>query len=477
MGTRKANDMPLNPGLPPAYLERMRLLLGSEFEAFLESYTQPPSAGLRVNTLKTTPESFQTISPYPISPIPWCPSGFLIDKDAQPSPGRHPYHAAGLYYLQDPSAMAVAELLAPQPGDLTLDLAAAPGGKTTHLASLMGGEGVLIANETHTRRAWELAENMERWGVQNGAILNETPERLAQAFGDIFDKVLLDAPCSGEGMFRKNEGARQEWSPQRVASCALRQRAILEQASRLVRSGGMLAYSTCTFAPEENETVIAAFLSEHTAFELVQAKALPGAAPGRPEWIDFSGLHAIGAAHKASLEAAVRLWPHMVAGEGHFVALLRRSDNPQPTRFVFKQPPPPSAEALQRFHEFYSESLHVEWDARRLALVGSYLYWIPPGMPELSGLKAIHPGLWLGTLKPGRFEPSHTLALALKDRQARQVVKLDLEGTISYLRGGTLERSGPDGWVLVTLDGFSLGWGKRVKGVIKNYYPKGLRWL
>lgn len=477
MSLPKVNDISHQPGLPPAYLERMRLLLGDEFDAFLESYSQPPSAGLRVNTLKIKPEAFQNISTYPLSPIPWCPSGFLIEKEAQPSPGRHPYHAAGLYYLQDPSAMAVAELLHLQPGDLTLDLAAAPGGKTTHLASLMKGEGVLIANESHPRRVWELAENLERWGAQNAAIINEIPEHLVQAFGDIFDKVLLDAPCSGEGMFRKSEGARQEWSLKRVASCALRQHDILEQARRLVKPGGMLAYSTCTFAPEENEAVIARFLEEQPTFELVSTGALPGTTPGRPEWIDLAGLPAKGAAHKKSLQASVRLWPHLAAGEGHFVALLRRSDKPQPTRFVSEQPPPPSTEALRRFHEFCSEYLHVEWELRRLALLGSYLYWIPPDMPELSGLKVVHTGFWLGTLKPGRFEPSHALALALRRDQAHHVVSLDLDGAISYLRGNTLEGSGTEGWVLLTQDGFPLGWGKRTRGVIKNYYPKGLRWF
>jgi NOL1/NOP2/sun family putative RNA methylase len=464
------------PDLPLPFLARMRLLLGSEFDAFLETYKQPPSAGLRVNTLKITPQAFQSIFPNPLTPVPWCPSGFLIEKDAQPPPGRHPYHAAGLYYLQDPSAMAVAELLNPQPGDLTLDLAAAPGGKSTHLASLMAGEGVLVVNETHPRRVWELAENLERWGVQNAAILNETPKRLAQAFGDVFDKVLLDAPCSGEGMFRKSEMARQEWSLQHVASCALRQNDILRQAARLVRPGGLLAYSTCTFAPEENEAVIAGFLKEHPTFELAQTKALSGATPGRPEWVDFGKPQMSETRYTAPLQAAVRLWPHYATGEGHFVALLRRSGSDRRTPLAIKHKRLAPVQAVRLFKAFCSEHLQVEWEANRLAQVGSYLYWIPPGMPELTNLKTIHPGLWLGAVKPGRFEPSHALALALQDDQARQVVRLDIDDAFSYLRGGTLERSGPDGWVQVTLTGFPLGWGKRVKGVIKNYYPKGLRW-
>jgi NOL1/NOP2/fmu family ribosome biogenesis protein len=277
-------------------------------------------------------------------------------------------------------------------------------------------------------------------------------------------------------MFRKNEGARQEWSPRRVASCALRQRLILKQAARLVRPGGMLAYSTCTFAPEENEAVIAGFLQDHPTFELVSTRALPGASPGRPEWADFVGSQVTGAAHKVLLQATVRLWPHLAAGEGHFIALLRRSDSSRHNRFVLEKLPALSKEALQRFREFCSEHLHAEWEIKRLALVGSYLYWIPPDMPVLSGLKIIHTGFWLGTLKPGRFEPSHALALALRRDQALQVVSLDIDGALSYLHGETLERKGPDGWVLLAQDGFPLGWGKRIKGVIKNYYPKGLRW-
>jgi NOL1/NOP2/fmu family ribosome biogenesis protein len=278
-------------------------------------------------------------------------------------------------------------------------------------------------------------------------------------------------------MFRKNEGARLEWSPQRVASCALRQRGILKQAASLVRPGGMLAYATCTFAPEENEAVIAGFLEEHPAFELVSTRRLPGVSPGRPEWAEFGGVQTAGATHKALLQAAVRLWPHLTTGEGHFAALLRRSGNSQSARFVSEQPTAPSKEVLHRFREFCSEHLHVVWEVRQLALVGSYLYWIPSGMPALSGLKAVHPGLWLGTLKPGRFEPSHALALTLRKDQAPQVVSLDLDGALSYLHGDTLDRSGPDGWLLLTQDSFPLGWGKRVTGVIKNYYPKGLRWL
>ena len=248
----------------------MHRLLGDEFTPFLARYDQPASVGLRVNTLKLLPEAFQALSPFSLSPIPWCPAGFescsAISVTGAAQPGKHPYHAAGLYHLQEPSAMAVAGLLDPQPGERVLDLSAAPGGKATHLSALMQNEGLLVANEIHPRRAWELFENTERWGARNVAITNATPRQLADHFGEFFDKVLVDAPCSGEGMFRKSEASRREWSPELAQSCAIRQGAILDQAARLVRPGGKLAYSTCTFAPEENESANAGFLEKHLEF-------------------------------------------------------------------------------------------------------------------------------------------------------------------------------------------------------------------
>jgi len=459
----------------------MLRLLGSEFDVFLDCYAHPPRAGLRVNTLKLTSEEFQSISPYPLSPIPWCPSGFWVEPGTDSSPGKHPYHAAGLYYLQDPSAMAVAELLAPHPGELVLDLAAAPGGKSTHLAGLMGNQGVLIANEMHTKRAWELAENLERWGPWKTAILNETPERLANKFGGIFDRVLLDAPCSGEGMFRKSEAARRDWSTDHVQSCAVRQSGILKDAARLVRVGGKLAYATCTFAPEENEAVMARFLTEHPEFELVETGGVPGSDHGHPEWIETHEREGIPAHVLASLTRAIRLWPQHGMGEGHFIAILQRivdvpankqprqEHGPRDTRLILDKG------AARLFQDFCQGHLSVQF-GDRIHLAGTYLYHIPPGMPDLGGLKAVHPGLWLGTIKKDRFEPSHALALALRADQAKLSLRLEPAEATSYLHGNTLAKDGNDGWVLLTVDGFPLGWGKRSQGVIKNFYPKGLRW-
>ena len=270
--------------IPSAFLERMARLLRDEYPAFLASYDMPPSIGLRVNTLKIAPEVFRQLAPFELAPVPWCSAGFTIVAD-DAEPGKHPYHAAGLYYLQDPSAMAVAELLDPQPGERVLDLASAPGGKATHIAAKMQGQGLLVANEIHSKRAWELAGNLERWGATHVAITNERPERLAERFEGFFDRVLVDAPCSGEGMMRKGEAARVEWAPELMHGCALRQSGILEQAAALVRPGGRLVYSTCTFNPEENEGTVARFLDAHPEFELIEPPRPPGFSPGRPDWL------------------------------------------------------------------------------------------------------------------------------------------------------------------------------------------------
>jgi NOL1/NOP2/sun family putative RNA methylase len=465
----------------------MHRLLGDEFAPFLESYDQPASIGLRVNTLKLLPEEFQTISPFPLSPIPWSPAGFRIKGAAQP--GKHPYHAAGLYYLQEPSAMAVAELLDPQPGERVLDLSAAPGGKATHLSALMQNVGLLVANEIHPRRAWELFENTERWGARNVAITSATPRQLADHFGEFFDKVLVDAPCSGEGMFRKSEAARREWSPELMQSCAIRQSAILDQAARLVQPGGKLAYSTCTFAPEENESAIASFLDKYSEFELLETPYRPGFSPGRPEWLEMGR-------SLPELRNTVRLWPHLAPGEGHFIALLRKKGAPDRENLPARRPAAISRSTFRLLQDFCRANLAGDHPllalddqscARSLTNVaisahlfvsGSYLYVLPPGLPDLTGLKVIHPGWWLGTVKKERFEPSHALALVLRASQARRALRLEPDNSqvLPYLRGATLENPGEEGWMLVTVGDFPLGWGKRVQGKVKNYYPHGLRW-
>ena len=467
----------------------MQRLLGDDFKAYHAALNEPAVTGLRVNTLKISPPDFLKISPFPLTQLPWSPAGFRIEAHST-VPGKHPYHAAGLYYLQDPSAMAAAELLAPRPGERVLDLAAAPGGKTTHLAACMHNQGLLVANEIHPKRAWALAENLERCGVQQTLVLNETPERLADHFGAFFDRVLVDVPCSGEGMFRKSPEARQAWSPELVVGCAARQSAILEQAARLVRPGGWLAYTTCTFSIEENEAIICELLERRGGYEPADLSDHPLFAQGRPGWASNPML---ADNQDPSLRSALlRLWPHQNAAEGHFIALLHRkseaSAEKRPSRPVKKTfNNPPWTEARATFDAFVKTNLEMSgkpWSGQRLALEGSYLYYQPEGLPDLDGLRLVHPGWWLGMLKKNRFEPSHALALATGvegDLQVSAQRCLDLPAhdprVLAYLHGESLFQPGDNGWLLVSVDGFPLGWGKRTQGQVKNAYPRGLRWV
>jgi len=459
----------------------MRQLLGDEAAAFFASYDRPAPLGLRVNMLKLRPEHLERIAPWDMEPLPWCPTGFWVERDARP--GRHPYHAAGLYYLQEPSAMAVVEALQVRPGLRVLDLSASPGGKATQIASALDGSGLLVANEINTSRVKALGENLERWGVRNAVVLNETPERLAGHFGATFDRVLLDAPCSGEGMFRRRPDARREWSPAHVAACAVRQERILEQAAQLLVPGGLLVYSTCTFAPEENEARVAAFLDTHAGWELVNIPKRHGSEPGLAAWADPP---------RPELARAARLWPHKLAGDGHWIALLRAPGtngtpglDPWPERGWREwsrrlrgrehASSTASAGAPVLWREWQRASLAQQLPEDRVRLRNELLYLLPEGLPELGDLRVVRAGLWLGTLKPGRFEPSHALALALAPDEVHATTNLSAEGAAPYLRGETLPAGGPNGWTLVLVDGWPLGWGKRTGGVVKNYFPKGLR--
>jgi len=476
--------MPAQPPIPPLFLQKMRGLLGDESQAFAEALSRDPVSGLRVNTLKITPDGFREASPFKLGEeVDWCPSAFQLPP-SNFSPGLHPYHRAGLYYLQDPSAMAPAELLAPRPGERVLDLAAAPGGKTTHLAALMGSEGLLVANEIKTKRVGHLAQNVERWGAGNVVITNETPEALADHFGASFDRVLVDAPCSGEGMFRKDMGARADWSPEMVTGCALRQSAILRVAAKLVRPGGYLLYSTCTFAPEENEAVIGEFLSGYGGeggqrFRVVEVPQSRGFMQGRPDW---SALQRPGIL-ESGLRGAVRLFPHRVEGEGHFACLLQRilsgedvaGEPVSQNKLGRDRLARPSRQQSGFWRDFAKETLGVDLAEDRLRVIGDRLYFVPEGLPDLGKLRIVHPGVWLGSLKKDRFEPAHPLALFLCKGQAPRSVDLPADDPrlAGYLRGEPFEAGSPSGWTLITVDGFPLGWGKQVQGLVKNHYPRG----
>lgn len=466
--------------LPPLFLDRMQRYLSEEYPRFRQALEEAPRSGLRVNTLKVAPEEFARTSPFALGEkVPWCPSAFLLSGEERP--GKHPFHRAGLYYLQEPSAMAAAEILAPQPGERVLDLAASPGGKTTHLAALMQGKGMLIANEIKEKRLGQLVMNVERWGAPNVIITNESPERLVERFGDGFDRVLLDAPCSGEGMFRKDASAPTFWSEAMIAGCAARQIVLLRLAARLVRPGGYLLYSTCTFAPEENEEVIATFLEEHLEFRVIPIPKFEGAMGGQASWLSRNVSPSI----QASLDGALRLFPHRVPGEGHFLCLLERVDVSSGAK---ASPPPlphwpsvrPTLPAAYRklWQEFAVQTLsgnaRLLQDEAHFYLWNDRLYYFPASLPALDGLRHVHRGLWLGTFKRNRFEPAHPLALFLRCDEVQKAVSLSAESeeVAAYLRGESLSSPGDDGWVLVCVEHWALGWGKRVHGVLKNHYPR-----
>lgn len=435
---------------PEAFFERVGRLLGPEADAFLAALAAPPT-GLRVNTLRLSPDRFLALSPFELAPLPFPPEGFEVLGG--PRPGRHPYHAAGLYYLQDPSAMAVAALVDPQPGEWILDLAAAPGGKSTHLAARLSGEGVLVANDVHRGRARELAGNLERFGVRNAVVTAERTERLVEYFGAVFDRVLLDAPCSGEAMFSKSEAARAEWSPAAIAGCARRQLDLLHDAAALVWPGGRLVYATCTFAPEEDEEVIARFLDADPDFELEALDGIPGAMPGRPDWVRSE-------LRLEDLTKAVRLWPHRFPGAGHFIAGLRRVGGAGSARGrdrrggAGRARPAPGREQLSLLEAYARETLAADegagsWVERlgpdRLVTLGPELYRLPEGVSFPAGLRLVRPGWWLGTLRKGRFEPSHALALAIRSEEVRETIDFAADDPALLISGARRSASRP--WV------------------------------
>lgn len=477
--------------LPAEFLARMaQLLPEAEFQQFVASYERPPRSGLRVNTLKINTVDFRAIAPFALMPVgEYEPAGFLVEDESRP--GRHPYHAAGLYYLQDPSAMVVGALLAPQPGELVLDLAAAPGGKATHLATRLetplgdagwgdghwgdghwDNEGLLVANDVGQQRAQLLVENLERWGARQALVTSAAPENLVETFGAVFDRVLLDAPCSGEGMLRRRAGD-VEWSAAIVAACARRQMDILESAAQLTRPSGVLLYSTCTFAPEENEGVIDRFLDTHPDFELQELPAYPGFAPGRREWV--GGIDG----GNPDLRRAVRLWPHRFPGEGHFLALLRRKEGGE----IHQRPLPgfarvsPGRQERQLWEAFARETVKDELPVERLHMAGGRLYLLPRRTLDSGRLRLLRYGLLLGELRQHYFRPAHALAQALTPDQVYQSVNwpADDPRTADYLAGRDMADQGENGWILVTVDGYGLGWGRRSGGRLKNHYPHHLR--
>lgn len=388
--------------LPAAFEQRMQRLLGEEYPAFRDALARPQARGLRVSPLKIAPEQFAAQAPFTLTPVPWAPEGFFY-SDTQ-RPGRHPYYEAGVYYIQEPSAMAVGALADAKPGERVLDLCAAPGGKTTHLAGRMHGEGLLVANEIHAGRAAILAQSIERMGVQNCIVCNETPEKLAQRFPEFFDCIVVDAPCSGEGMFRKDDNpAQSEWTPELPSFCAARQADILDRAADMLAGGGRLIYSTCTFAPEEDEGTLSRFLERHPEFSVQQVPTPEKLSPAHPEWAENGN---------PDTRHAFRLWPHKLDGEGHFAAVLHkntgdRRDAPALQETYSKK----EREQLQAAEQMIAE-LVKQLPEGRLVLRKDKLWLLPEACQlDVTGLKIKRMGIEIGTLKKNRLEPAHALSL------------------------------------------------------------------
>lgn len=464
--------------LPVKFCEEMKRILGEEeYGEYLASLEDSRRYGLRVNTAKISPEEFEKIAPFPLTKIPYVDNGYYYDGSIQPA--KHPYYFAGLYYLQDPSAMTPASRLPVEKGDMVLDLCAAPGGKATELAARLGGTGLLVANDISSKRAKALLKNIELFGVENSFVTTEYPQKLQEHFTGFFDKILIDAPCSGEGMFRKDPSMVKAWEQNGPEFYAGLQETILAQALPLLKPGGMILYSTCTFSPLEDEGSVAKLLAMDESLELVPMEGYSGFSEGRPEWIGSSD---------ESLRLCARIFPHRMDGEGHFLALLRKRGNPsEAAQETARRTPVARAglrgEEQELFAQFAGE-LNRVFEPERLESRNGMVYYMPEGLPRLRGLRFLRSGLFLGEIKKKRFEPSQSMAMALKRGEYKNCLELSSEDerVIRYLKGETLtlrgeEYQGRDGWVLVCVDGFPLGWGKKIKGTLKNKYHSGWRWL
>lgn len=457
--------------LPIEFEKKMKAFLGNEWDDFLYSYDNNRFQALRFNTLKvqSQEERMRILKTLKISSdkkVSWADEAYYFDENVRP--GKHPYHEMGLYYIQEPSAMSAAALLAPKPGMRVLDLCAAPGGKSTQLATYLGDSGLLVSNEINTQRSRILSQNIERMGIKNAIVTNEDSFVLASHFPGFFNAIQVDAPCSGEGMFRKLPEAIEQWSMENVAICAARQKEILDNAAVMLKPGGTIVYSTCTFSREENEDVIECFLERHPDF---------------------------------TLEEMERFWPHKVDGEGHFVAkLVRRGcvdtdlkadrktkKNKNSKNRKNETKPALTKENMKLLSEFLDETISEDMAAwiknSRLVMFGEQLYRLPDMEVDIKGLKVQRAGLHIGEFKKQRFEPSHSLALALKISEAKNVVKLTCDNpqTIGFFNGQSVMLSDEQaaeckkGWALVCVDGYTAGWGKVNGTQVKNHYPKGLR--
>ncbi len=461
--------------LPERFLDNMKPILGTEYEAWLACYEEPSFQGLRINRRKLTTDQWGKISPYGTEAVPWTENGYYVAEELRPS--KDAYYYAGLYYIQEPSAMAPAALLPVKPGARLLDLCAAPGGKSTELGARLQGRGILISNDISNSRARALLKNLELFGIPNICVTSEEPEKLADTFGAFFDGILVDAPCSGEGMFRKDPDLIKSWMERGPEYYAPIQKEILKQAVRMLRPGGHLLYSTCTFAREEDEAVIEQLLQESPEMELVPIPLWDGAKPG------LEG------------QPVVRLFPHKIRGEGHFAAFLRKRETAEPGlqgSGNAKQSVSASAHGTcsADIRRLEQETDFLEWeggfsepfDRSRMMIKDNLVYLLPEEFDRGWRLRYLRTGLLLGEMKKKRFEPSQAAAMVLDSRDYSLVCSFDRgdDRAIRYLKGETIalepEEQRKKGWALVCVDGFPLGWARYAGASLKNKYYPGWRW-
>ena len=467
--------------LPQSFLDSMKEILGEDYEAFLAGFDGQRQYGLRVNTLKMNLEEFERIAPFHLKKVPWISNGYFYE--AEDAPAKHPFYSAGLYYLQEPSAMTPASRLKVQPGERVLDLCAAPGGKATELGAALQGEGLLVANDINTARARALLRNLELFGISNSFVTNEPPHVLAERFPEFFHKIMVDAPCSGEGMFRKNPAVVDSWQEKGPEYFSKLQREIIVQAADMLLPGGMMFYSTCTFSPLENEKTITHLLKERPDMEVIPMEDYEGFAEGLTSYR--------GEVFDESCKLCRRIWPHKMSGEGHFMALLhKKNGTPQQVQQTVSQSSiwwekckGLNKEQKAAAEDFFSH-VNIAYDEKRIDVRGDNLYYLPAPQYDGRGLHFLRNGLFMGEFKKKRFEPSQPFALALHAQDFDQVLDFpaDDERLSRYLRGETLDVSDliagekkRKGWQLVMAAGHSLGFGKLVNNNLKNKYPAGWR--
>lgn len=437
------------------FFDRMKQMLGEEWDAYQRAMEEPPKKGVRLNTLKADKETLQRTLPFPLTESPFSPLSFVAPDDFHP--GRHPLHHAGAFYSQEPSASSAVTVLDPQPGEKILDLCAAPGGKSTQIAALLQGKGLLWSNEVVRSRCQVLLSNMERMGVRNAVISQAPVPLLAEKLSGFFDRVLVDAPCSGEGMFRKNDRALLEWSPEHVTACADRQVQILLSAAECVRENGVLVYSTCTFSKEENEGAVRRFLQQRPDF--VQEDT--GVSFGRPDFDTGLGR---------------RMFP-MDGGEGHYVARLRRLSQPAggPAPFLMRK----TKGAEQKPGEdFLQETLRAvpKGMMDRLFMQKEKLLLLPDFLPDLGGIPVLRAGVEVGQVRKGRLLPAHSFYMACRPQELRRVLAYPWDSPLipHFLHGEAVPWD-QKGYAAVAIEGVTVGFGKGDGQMLKNHYPKGLR--